>query len=133
MKPNRKNKSTKCNILKEGVAENKTRLSKKAMISALEKSLGIVTSAAKIVQIDRGTHYRWMSEDSQYKTAVDSISDIALDFAESQLHKQIQSGEVSSTIFYLKTKGKNRGYIERQEITGKDGVKLYPEWLTDGK
>jgi hypothetical protein len=41
---------------------------------------------------------------------------VALDFAESQLHKQIQSGEVSSTIFYLKTKGKKRGYVERSEV-----------------
>jgi hypothetical protein len=52
---------------------------------------------------------------------VESISDMALDFAESQLHKQISEGEVSATIFYLKTKGKKRGYIEKveQEITGK--------------
>jgi len=43
------------------------------------------------------------------------IENIALDFAESQLHKQIKEGNSTSTIFYLKTKGKKRGYIERQE------------------
>ena len=42
--------------------------------------------------------------------------------AESQLHKQILDNSVPATIFYLKTKGKKRGYIERQEITGADGV-----------
>ena len=94
---------------------------KRAMIEALEKSLGVVTTACKTVGIARQTHYEWYREDEQYKASVDSIADIALDFAESQLHKQIQSGEVSSTIFYLKTKGKKRGYIERQEITGADG------------
>jgi hypothetical protein len=91
-------------------------INKKAMINALEKSLGIVTSACKAVGIARETHYRWMREDEDYSTSVKSIEDIALDFAESQLHKQISNGEVSSTIFYLKTKGKRRGYIERQEI-----------------
>ena len=89
---------------------------KKAMVAALEKSLGIVTAACKSVGISRETHYRWAREDEDYKKAVDDISDIALDFAESQLHKQIQNGEVSSTIFYLKTKGKKRGYIEKQEM-----------------
>ena len=91
-------------------------INKKAMINALEKSLGIVTSACKVVGISRETHYRWMREDEDYSNAVKSIEDIALDFAESQLHKQISNGEVSSTIFFLKTKGKRRGYIERQEI-----------------
>lgn len=98
----------------------KTDISKKAMIEALEKSLGIVTTACKQVGIARVTHYEWLKDDSEYKAAVESIADLALDFAESQLHKQIQNGEVSSTIFYLKTKGKKRGYIERQELTGAD-------------
>jgi hypothetical protein len=52
------------------------------------------------------------------------MNNIALDFAESSLHKQIQSGVPASTIFYLKTRGKGRGYIERQEITGRDGEPL---------
>ena len=86
------------------------------MIEALEKSLGIVTTATKSVGISRETHYRWMKEDPEYKDKVDSIGDMALDFAESQLHKQIREGNSTATIFFLKTKGKNRGYIERQEV-----------------
>jgi len=88
---------------------------KKAMLLALEQSLGIVTAAAKSVGIDRTTHYLWLKDDEEYKAAVDSIQDITLDFAESQLHKQIKDGEITSTIFYLKTKGKKRGYVERVE------------------
>lgn len=88
---------------------------KSAMIQALEKNLGVVTYAAKAVGIDRGTHYLWMEKDPVYKKAVEGIADIALDFAESKLHEQIRDGEVTSTIFYLKTKGKKRGYIEKTE------------------
>jgi hypothetical protein len=95
-------------------------INKKAMIEALEKSLGIVTTACKAVGISRETHYRWTREDEAYKEAVQSIADIALDFAESQLHKRIKDGSDAAVIFYLKTKGKKRGYIERQEITGAD-------------
>jgi len=89
---------------------------KRAMIEALEKSLGIVTSACKSVGINRSTHYDWLKSDEDYKAEVESIEDIAIDFAESQLHKQIKDGNPTSTIFYLKTKAKKRGYVERQEI-----------------
>lgn len=95
---------------------------KKAMLEALEKSLGVVTAACKAVDISRETHYRWMREDADYKAAVEELSDVAIDFAESQLHKQIKDGNSTSTIFFLKTKGKKRGYVERQEVdvnTGK--------------
>ncbi len=40
----------------------------------------------------------------------------ALDFMESRLLKAIDKGNVTAIIFYLKTKGKDRGYIEPQEI-----------------
>jgi hypothetical protein len=91
-------------------------ITKKAMLEALEKSLGVVTAACKSVDIARETHYRWMREDSDYKAAVEEIGDVAIDFAESQLHKQIKEGNSTATIFFLKTKGKKRGYVERQEI-----------------
>lgn len=96
---------------------------KAAMIEALEKSLGIVTTAAKSVGIARSTHYTWYEVDPDYKAAVDGIADIALDFAESQLHQQIKDKDTTATIFYLKTKGKKRGYVERmeQEISGPGG------------
>jgi hypothetical protein len=94
---------------------------KKAMLEALEKSLGVVTTAAKTVGIDRSTHYEWLKTDQKYRAAVESIADIALDFAESQLHKRMKDGSDASVIFYLKTKGKKRGYIERTEVSGADG------------
>ena len=89
---------------------------KKAMLEALEKSLGIVSTAAKTVGIDRGSHYNWLKADPDYKKAVDSIQDSVLDFAESHLYKLVKEGNPAATIFFLKTKGKKRGYIERQEI-----------------
>lgn len=100
---------------------NKTEQHKKAIIEALEQSLGVVTTACKKVGIGRTTFYQWLKDDEEFKKQVDDIGNIALDFAESQLHKQISDGNTSATIFYLKTKGKKRGYIERQEITGADG------------
>lgn len=97
---------------------------KRAMLEALEKSLGVVTTAANIVGITRKTHYDWMQKDPKYAQSVADIENVTLDFAESQLHKQVKDGNTSATIFLLKTKGKKRGYIERQEITHQGGIPI---------
>ena len=90
--------------------------SKKNFLAALEKSLGIVTQAASKAGISRETVYKWIKDDEKFAKKIQSINDIVLDFAESALHKQINSGNPASTIFFLKTKGKCRGYIEKMEI-----------------
>ena len=92
--------------------QDRTEKGKLAMLEALEQTLGVVTTAAKMVGINRSTHYDWLDEDEDYKLTVKSIEDVAI---ESQLHKQIKKGSTPATVFYLKTKGKKRGYVERQE------------------
>ncbi len=103
---------------------------KKQMISALEASLGIISTACKSVGISRSTHYKWLEEDQNYVTACEEIGESAIDFVEGKLLQRIEGvftesaeGEVYKTppsdtaiIFYLKTKGKKRGYIEKTEI-----------------
>lgn len=86
------------------------------MYEALGKRLGVITHACKIAEISRETHYRWLREDENYKQWIEEIPELTLDFAENALYKLINSGNVAATIFYLKTKGKHRGYIEKQEV-----------------
>jgi hypothetical protein len=90
---------------------------KELMLEALKKSLGIVTTACQNVGISRVTHYEWLNTDPEYKKSVEALDDVVLDFAESKLHQSINNGSDTATIFFLKTKGKKRGYIEKQEIT----------------
>lgn len=73
-----------------------------------------------------------MREDKDYKKAVDELSNVALDFAESQLHQQIKGGNPTAIIFYLKTKGKKRGYVERQEISH-EGIQTFTIEELDGE
>mgnify|MGYP003134154309 CR=1 FL=1 len=77
---------------------DKTRHNKKKLLEALEKSLGIVTTACKIAGLHRCTYYEYYNTDEEFKKACDDMSNIVLDFAESQLHKQIKDGNPSSTI-----------------------------------
>ena len=98
-------------------------IKKDAVLKALEKTLGVVTTAVKSVGVARSTYYNWLNDDKEFAKAVKDIESVALDFAESQLHKQIGDGNTSATIFYLKTKGKKRGYVERQELEHSGGDK----------
>lgn len=106
---------------------------KKRLLKALESSLGVVTVACKKANISRDTHYRWLKEDEEYQKAVYDIENIALDFAESQLHSEIADKNTTAIIFYLKTKGKRRGYVEKYESdiqhTSHSEIKLTDEQL----
>ena len=102
-------------------------IKKESILEALEKSLGVVTVACKQSDVPRSTYYKWLNEDEEFAKAVKDIENIALDFGESQLHKQIGDGNTSATIFFLKTKGKKRGYIERSELdlsSGEEPIKI---------
>tara|TARA_R100000458_G_scaffold55931_1_gene60359 strand:- start:4562 stop:4915 length:354 start_codon:yes stop_codon:yes gene_type:complete len=107
---------------------NKNRhIKKEGLIKALEQSLGVVTVACKQMDIPRSTYYKWYNEDKEFKKQVDELKNVSLDFAESQLHNQIGDGNVAATIFYLKTKGKERGYVEKSELditSGEEPVKI---------
>jgi len=89
-------------------------LKKEQLLEALEKSLGIVSTACQSVGVSRTTYYKYYNDDDDFKQSVDSIGDIALDCAESQLFELIKAKNVTAIIFYLKTKGKKRGYVEKQ-------------------
>jgi hypothetical protein len=97
---------------------------KKAMIEALEKSLGVVTTACKSVGISRGTHYDWLNNDEDYKRQVEDLKNVALDFVESKLFKNINEGKETSIIFYLNNQGLSRGYSRKQEVIHSGGFVL---------
>lgn len=105
-------------------AGNDSNTLKKKMIEALVKSKGNVTNASKSIGIAPKTHYEWVKNDDEYKEEVDGVLDIAIDYVENKLFERIEDGDTTATIFYLKTIGKRRGYIERSEVTGKEGKDL---------
>lgn len=90
---------------------------KKAMIKALRATLGVVSPACEMAGIARSTHYRWYDEDLNYKDCVDEVIEFQLDFVESKLFENINNNDTTATIFYLKTRARHRGYVERKETT----------------
>lgn len=98
---------------------------------AIVKAFGNLSTAAKSLSVDRATLYKWIEQES-LEEAVQEGRNTRLDFVESKLDQKINSGDTTAIIFFLKTQGKNRGYVERQEITGKDGQKIFEVSIIDG-
>ena len=84
-----------------------------------EKSLGVLKTACEASGMCRKTIWEWRKKYPEFDERCHECEEVALDFVESKMFKKIDKGDKGSEsliIFYLKTKGKNRGYIERQEL-----------------
>ena len=74
--------------------------------------------------------YRKQMNNAQnnFKNAkVKELLNVSLDFVEGKLFEAIDKNNITGIIFYLKTKGKHRGYVERHELAGVDDKELKVE------
>jgi hypothetical protein len=100
-------------------------------IDALREKRGIVRDACLQVGINRSTYYRWRKEDDEFVEEADLVMDEQGDLVESRLLDLIEAGDTSATIFYCKTKLKNRGYTERNQETKKQQPEPEPVEIPD--
>lgn len=116
-------------MAKKTTAKTKKRVEdKKALfLKAFEQSRGIIAPACRAISMTRQIYYKWLEDDPSFAEAVEAIRQEQIDTVESALLNKIEDGDTTAVIFYLKTKGKERGYSERTELTGKDGKDLNPD------
>lgn len=93
-------------------------------IEAVKGSKGFVTTIAKRLGCGRGNVYALMNKYPTVNQAVLDEREQLKDFAEGKLFEQIQDGNMTGIIFYLKTQAKDRGYVERQEMEHSGEVNL---------
>lgn len=91
---------------------------KASFLSALKASKGIIQTACDACGITRAMFYRWRDGDSGFKAKYDEVNEDQIDKVESKLLRKIDDGDTTAIIFYLKTKGKSRGYSERTVDNG---------------
>jgi hypothetical protein len=82
---------------------------------------GIITTVARRVGCDWHTASKWINEHDTLKRAFQDERERVLDLCETKLIDAINSGDIDSAKWMLSRLGRNRGYVERQEVTGKDG------------
>ncbi len=98
------------------------------MIEALREKHGNLSAAARFLGCSRNTISRYIDLYPTVKAVADEERETLIDFAENQLFKQVQDGNITAIIFTLKTIGKSRGYVERQEVTGAEGGAVMVKW-----
>lgn len=115
--------------------EDKTELkqNQKIFIEVFEKNACNIKQTCKKVNIDRQTYYNWMSSNSTFKKAINDCQEGLIDFAETKLMEKIKDGDTTANIFFLKTKGKGRGYVEKVEqvLSGSLGIEKAKWTLED--
>ena len=100
------------------------------VIAAIEGSRGFVTEIAKRLGCARTYVYTLVDKYPTAKRVLQDEREGLKDFAEGKLLEQIKAGNMTAIIFYLKTQGKDRGYVERTEIAG---VEDAPLLVIDGR
>jgi len=104
---------TEVTLKKKG--EAKTKRLKEQFIKAYAEQKGFICEVCKAVGISRQTFYRWKKNDKTFCEIVEDIEEGLIDFVESKLFTRIEKEDITAIIFFLKTKGKGRGYVERIE------------------
>lgn len=74
-----------------------------------------ISATCKKIGISRRCYYKWIDGNPEFKTAVTDGQEALIDLAETKLQQNIMEGKEQSIFFFLKTKGKSRGYVETIE------------------
>ena len=99
--------------------ERQTRKNKPSnadLLVAYEKKGANISATCKSLGIDRQTFYNRRKKSKELDQALKHIEESLVDFAESKLMQAITESNLTAIIFYLKTKGRHRGYVEKTEV-----------------
>lgn len=88
----------------------------KQYAQAIQEANGLITAAARRLGCSRQAIYDAAKRHKNVKDALEDARERTTDLAEAKLYQQINEGNMTAIIFYLKTQAKHRGYVERQEI-----------------
>ena len=102
----------------------KPRYTAQDVIDALRKTKGMAYLAAKELKCSHTTVYKYIAKHPTVKAEFDYQRGELLDVAELKLREAVVKGHQWAIQFALRLLGKERGYSERTEVTGKDGGKV---------
>lgn len=86
---------------------------KERFLENLKKAGGIIYVACENTGISRTKYYAWQHNDQSFSERCDEVKEAQIDYVESKLMGLINAGDTTAIIFYLKSRGKNRGWNEK--------------------
>lgn len=93
----------------------------KEVRESLEKWKGNMAAVGRAFGVTRQAVWLFCDKHEGLKEYQRELREEFVDNVESGLYKNAISGNVAAQIFILKTLGKDRGYVERQEVAGAGG------------
>lgn len=94
------------------------------MVDALTKTRGMKTLAAKQLGCAYNTIVSYMEKYPEVAQAAVDAHENMLDAVELKLFERCMQNDITAIIFTLKTQGRKRGYIEKQEQEHSGGLKI---------
>jgi len=96
------------------------RLHKPAIIKAIRNSYGNITIIAERLGCERMTIYNWLQKDEEIAQMIKDEREKIVDLAESKLVSKVEEGSETMIALVLKTLGRERGYVEKQNIVNEN-------------
>ena len=103
------------------MAGRKERYTAEEVVEALRVSKGRAHTAARRLGCDVTTIYNYRDRYKSVRAEMEMQEGLLGDTAEFKMIEAIHNGKWPAIKYYLSTKCKDRGYVERQEFSGPDG------------
>lgn len=84
-------------------------------------SFGNISAIAGRLGVTRQTVYSYMDRWASVRQAIEDERERRKDYVEDRMMRRIMQGSDTMIIFFAKTQMKDRGFVERTELTGADG------------
>lgn len=94
----------------------KTTLKESEVLKAIELNAGVISDTAKMLRTSYARLKQFIEDNPRLKQAAEDVSEIKKDMAESKLNEHIRNGNLTAIMFFLKTKAKDRGYVESMDF-----------------
>ena len=86
---------------------------------ALRQGAGVYTVAALRLKCAPNTVKNYVERSAKLKAVCEEIVEMNLDVAESKLLAALSEGNLQAVMFFLRTKGRARGYGDKLEVSAK--------------
>ena len=75
-----------------------------------------ISATCEALGISRETFYEWCDKFPHIKQGIEAAQESLVDYADTKLMEKVQEGNMQALQFFLKAKGKKRGFDESRKI-----------------
>ena len=88
---------------------------KESFLAQYKICVGLLSFVCRATGVTAKEYRKWMRDDPEFKESIEDLDGGVIDTVEAQLLTKIKGGDLRAITFYLRTKGKKRGYTTQVE------------------